>query len=123
MKYNIYCKKTHNLLAVYTNEKTLETLDCYRCYYISEENKVNLDDVVKVFDVKPLDKAIDSKRRLKSKKSASVNQSKQDDYTSPLNQVGYYAAISSMDSASSSSCDSSSSSDTSSSSSCDSGSW
>lgn len=34
MKYNIYCKFTHKLLAVYTNKATLEKLDLNRCYYV-----------------------------------------------------------------------------------------
>lgn len=40
MKYYIYCKITHKLLAIYTNKETLKNLDLSRCYYSEQELKI-----------------------------------------------------------------------------------
>lgn len=122
MKFNIYCKKTDELLAVYSNAKTLETLDTSKCYYIAVEES------------KPVKRSSSAKSNSKSSfestkpNNQSGSSSSQNDYMNPLNPlnpVGFHqtiAAVSSDSYSSSSSC-SSSSSYSDSSSSCDSSSF
>ena len=108
MKYLIYCKKTHKLLAVYTNAKSLETLNTDKCYY-KEQAEVK---------AAPTDK---SRRTAVGRESGSrVGNDNSNDYMNPVNPIGFYASshfISYSDCSSSSS--SSDSSSNSSSSSCD----
>lgn len=109
MKYLIYCKKTHKLLAVYTSAKSLETLNTDKCYY-KEQAEVK---------AAPTDQ---SRRTAVGRASGSRSgNDNSNDYMSPSNPIGFYASSYGSDSNCSSSSDSYSSS--SSSSSCDSSSY
>lgn len=124
MKYLIFCKRTNKHIATYTNEKTLETLDTSRCYYLEDKpqvkqlNEYGVDKVSGKKESEPRNVKTNLYFKEQSKSSDTGN-----DYMSPVNPIGYYATMSTLDNSSSSSCDSSSSYDSSSSSSCDSSSW
>ena len=128
MKYLIYCKKTHKLLAVYTNAKSLETLNTDKCYYKEQAevkaNKRSNDSSSKQKKRSEDVKLSDRFGTPSGYSSAKENRNSSDisnDYMSPSNPIGFYASSYSSDSNCSSSSDSYSSSP--SSSSCDSSSY
>lgn len=122
MKYHIFCKNTHKLLAVYSNKETLKTLDTSRCYYkevVEEKQRSKRNEYESGI-----------KGRSNKIQSSNTGSSQSTDYMNPLNPLSpmYHATIGN-DYSSSNSCDSSYSSsssssyDSSSSSSCDSSSY
>lgn len=111
MSYDVFCRKTNKLLAVYHNEETLKSLDTNKCYY--EKSKSMKEKITKANSATNV-------------QSASSTTSRSDDLLSPTSPM-YHATLmggySGSSSCSASSCDSSSSSSSSdsssSSSSCD----
>lgn len=101
MKYYIYCKTTHKLLAIYTNKETLKSLDLSKCYYNEVSEK----------KITPKKSSTPSRHSIESKNHKSQENVSNDSLMSPTNPIYHSLAYGSH-----SSCNSSGYSDSSSSS-------
>lgn len=92
MKYYIYCKITHRLLAIYTNTETLKNLDLSKCYYSEQELFLG-----KINPLSTHGRNIDKPKERKAQESVSS-----DSFMSPTNPIYHSQAYSSSSSCNSS---------------------